>query len=75
MSNRGYSPDLSCRPPRHLNIAGCLLEKRFTCGGGGVTGTPGPPSYTLGIPLTENTELQVLLHQSNLSNQRNEWSA
>ena len=25
------------------NIVGCLLKKRLTKGGGGVTGTPGPP--------------------------------
>ena len=32
---------------RHLNIVGCLLERRPTKGG--VTGTPGPlpPSYAL----------------------------
>ena len=27
MSNKGYSPDLSCPPPRHQNIVGCLLRK------------------------------------------------
>ena len=42
-SYRGYSPDCC-----HLNIVGCLLTKRLTKGGGGVTGTPGlPPGYTL----------------------------
>ena len=30
------------------NIIGCLLKKRLTKGGGGVTGTPGPP---LAMPL------------------------
>ena len=38
-SYRGYSPDC------HLNIVGCLLTKRLTRGGGGVTGTPGPPPW------------------------------
>ena len=33
----GYLPDC------HLNIVGCLLTKRLTKGGGGVTGTPRPP--------------------------------
>ena len=28
---------------RHLNIVGCLLKRRPTKGGGGFTGTPGPP--------------------------------
>ena len=28
---------------RHLNIVGCLLKRRPTKWGGGVTGTPGPP--------------------------------
>ena len=36
-SYRGYSPDC------HLNIVGCLLSKRLTEGGGGVTCNPGPP--------------------------------
>ena len=41
-SYRGYSPDC------HLNIVGCLLTKRLTKEGGGVTGTPGPlPGYAL----------------------------
>ena len=32
---------------RHLNIVGCLLKRRSTKGGGGgVTGTPGPPLAT-----------------------------
>ena len=31
---------------RHLNIVGCLLKRRPTKGGGGVTGTPGPPLAT-----------------------------
>ena len=30
----------------HLNIVGCLLNRRPTKGGGGVTGTPGPPLAT-----------------------------
>ena len=29
---------------RHPNIVGCLLKRRPTKGGGGVTGTPNPPS-------------------------------
>ena len=37
----GYSPDC------HLNIVGCLLTKRLTKRGEGVTGTPGPPGYAL----------------------------
>ena len=36
-SYRGCSPDC------HLNIVGCLLTKRLTKVGGGVTVTPGPP--------------------------------
>ena len=36
-SYREYSPDCD------LNIVGCLLTKRLTKGGGGVTCTPGPP--------------------------------
>ena len=31
---------------RHLNIVGCLLKRKSTKGGGGVTGTPGPPLAT-----------------------------
>ena len=39
-SYRGYSSDC------HLNIVSCLLTRRLTKGGGGVTGTPGPPLAT-----------------------------
>ena len=50
MSNRGYSPgpDLSCRPPRHLNMVGLLKKKVYKgLGGGwrgGGTGTTGLPA-------------------------------
>ena len=36
-----------------LNIVGCLLKRRPTKGGGGVTGTPGPP---LATPLVGNVK-------------------
>ena len=40
-SYRGYSPDC------HLNIAGCLLTKRLTKGGGGSHAPQDPPGYAL----------------------------
>ena len=49
LSNRGYSRF------RNLNIVGCLSKKRLTKGGGGgVTGTPGPP---LATPLTHDDDM------------------
>ena len=39
---------------RHLNIVGCFLKRRPTKGGGGVTGTPGPP---LATPLIKRPKL------------------
>ena len=39
---------------RHLNIVDCLLKRRPSKGGGGVTGTPGPP---LATPLAQLSRL------------------
>ena len=55
MSNRGDSPDLSCRPPRHLCIVGCSLKKlKFTkeMGGGRSRRPQDPPNYVLDRGLT-----------------------
>ena len=41
--NRGYSPDFHVSLPP---VVGCLPKTWLTRGGGGVTGTPGPPQAT-----------------------------
>ena len=52
VSNRGY-PRF-----RNLNIVGCLHKKRLTRGGG-VTGTPGPPSPSFALDLTHCVEFSL----------------
>ena len=52
------------------NVVGCLLKKRLTKGGGGVTGTPGPPSLRpcilkvlyFGVPLESKTSQHLHIY-------------